>query len=376
MNAEATSNTVERARGSSSRSARWLRFPARVRDTLLRLPIFHRLLIGNSLVIVVGAVGGTAITSQLAHSSTAAEFWLIGLFATSGILLSLVVNFLIVRSALQPLRELRHGVDRVRDGHAIPLPGEADPDIQKLAGALNSMLQRLDERTVQLRALSERAINAQEEERKRIARGLHDDTCQALSSLIISLERLEGALAAQLPELQPRVTAARQLATLTLEDLRKVVYGLRPTMLDDLGLAPAIRWYARANLEQASIRVTFDGLDESARLPARLETALFRIAQEAITNILRHAQAHSVTIRLEQAEGGRDICLRVEDDGMGFDVARISAQAVRLGRMGLIGIRERAELVGGQATIDSTPGRGTRLQVRAPLLEAEAGQSG
>jgi two-component system sensor histidine kinase UhpB len=347
MSAHATNDTPVEVRAASPRLARWLRLPAQGRDYLLRLPIFHRLLIGNSLVIVVGAVGGTVITRQLAQSPIGADFRLIGLFAASGILLSLVVNFWIVRSALQPLRELRQGVDRVQSGQAgrvIPLTGEADPDIEKLASALNSMLQRLDERTLQLRALSERAINAQEEERKRIARGLHDDTCQALSSLIISLERLEGGLATQLPDLAPRLTAARQLATLTLEDLRKVVYGLRPTMLDDLGLAPAIRWFARANLEQAGIRVTFDGLDESARLPPRLETTLFRIAQEAVYNILRHAQAQSVTISLGRTDEGRAICLRVEDDGQGFDVARISHQAVRLQRMGLIGIRERAEL--------------------------------
>ena len=379
MSADATKDPTAGARSSSPRLTRWLHFPARGRDYLLRLPIFHRLLIGNSLVIVVGAVGGTVITRQLAQSPIGADFWLIGLFATSGILLSLVVNFWIVRSALQPLRELRQRVDRVQSGQAgrvIPLTGEADPDIQKLASALNSMLQRLDERTLQLRALSERAINAQEEERKRIARGLHDDTCQALSSLIINLERLEGGLAAQLPELAPRLTAARQLATLTLEDLRKVVYGLRPTMLDDLGLAPAIRWFARANLEQAGIQVAFDGLDETARLPSRLETALFRIAQEAVYNVLRHAQAQAVTISLVRADEGRAICLRVDDDGKGFDVARISDQAVRLRRMGLIGIRERAELVGAEVTIVSTPGQGTQLQVYAPLSETEAGQSG
>jgi two-component system sensor histidine kinase UhpB len=336
---------------------------------LRRLSIFNRVLLGNSAVIVVGAIGGTLITRHLSKLPIASDLWLIGLFATAGILLSLLVNYWIVRSALNPLRELRAMVERVQAGRVnidTWRTRDADPDIGRLAAATYSMLERLEGRTLQLRALSERAINAQEDERKRIARGLHDDTCQGLSTLIIYLERLGQALPADRPEFQQRLACARQLATNTLEEVRKLIYGLRPTMLDDLGLAPAIRWYAKSRLEEAGVRVTFGALDEATRLPPQLETTLFRIGQEAVNNIVRHAEAKCVTISFQRDDG--NMCLQVDDDGRGFDVARITGQALRLQRLGLLGIHERAELVGGDVLVDSAPGQGTRLLVRVPLL--------
>ena len=340
----------------------------RLRQHFNRLPIFNRLLIGNSAVIVVGAIGGTLLTQYLANLHIEAEFWLIGLFVALGILLSLLVNYWIVKTALRPLHELREAVDRVQAGRADPqvsLINDADPDLSRLAAAINSMLDRVEGRTLQLRALSERAINAQEEERKRIARGLHDDIGQHLSVLIINLERMENAAPANMPDLKRQLAAARQSATRALEDLRKVVYGLRPTMLDDLGLGPAIRWYARSSLEEAGIQIKFDGFDETMRLASELETTLFRIAQEAINNIAHHAEAGLVVIRLGRENG--HIYLRVEDNGRGFEVAKIRGQALRLRRFGLLGIQERVELVGGEVRLDSAPGRGTCLHVRVPL---------
>jgi two-component system sensor histidine kinase UhpB len=336
-----------------------------LRQRLLRLPIFDRVLLGNSLVIVVGAVGGTLVTRHLAVEE---EVWLIALFAVLGILLSLLVNYWILRSALRPLRDLRLMVDGVQAGQVstdMDAIRDADPDTQRLAAAIQSMRSRLEEHSLQLRALSERAINAQEDERKRIARGLHDDTGQALTTVIFNLERLEGALPTEAARLRPRLAATRELAARTLDDLRKLVYGLRPTMLDDLGLVPAIRWYARSNLEEAGIEVAFIDLDETIRLAPRLETALFRITQEAINNILRHAGAHRVEICLfREVEA---VCLRVEDDGRGFDIARIWQEAVPQRRLGLLGMQERVELVGGQMTVESAPGRGTRIEVQVPI---------
>ncbi len=335
------------------------------------LPILGRLLLGNSAVIIVGAIGGTLFTHYLGDLNIEADFWLIGLFSTLGILLSLIVNYWIVKTTLRPVRELREAVDQVQAKHGIrvSLTSDSDPDLVQLAVAINSMLDRMEKRSAQLRALSERAINAQEDERRRIARGLHDDTGQALSTLIIDLERLETALPADAPDLRQRLAETRQLAVRTLDDLRKVVYDLRPTMLDDLGLASAIRWYARAKLDEAAIRLKFEPLDETMRLTPELETALFRIAQEAINNIVRHAEAKSVTVRFGREDGY--VCLEVEDNGCGFDVASVTGQALRLRRFGLLGIQERADLVGGEATLDSEPGRGTCLRVRLPLAEME-----
>lgn len=338
--------------------------------------MLHRLLLGNSIVIVGGAIAGTLVTRHLAIVSDQPDIWLILLFAGFGISLSLLINYWIVKSTVRPLHELSEIVDRVRTGRADireRLTADTDPDISRLADAISQMLDRTEGRALQLRTLSEHAINAQEEERKRIARQLHDDTAQSLSSLIISLERLENAVADEAHDnLQARLASVRQLATRTLDDLRMVIHDLRPTMLDDLGLAPAMRWYARSNLEGIGVQVSFDVPDDPTRLPPQMETALFRIAQEAINNIVRHAGAKAVTIRLGRDDGG--ICLQVEDDGRGFDVAQISGQALRLRRLGLLGIQERADLVGGEVQVESVPGHGTRLQVRIPLLATERGR--
>ncbi len=345
---------------------RWI---SQARRRFNGLSILNRLLLGNSAVIIVGAVGGTLLTRQITRQTQASDLWLIGLFASAGILLSLLVNYWIVKITLRPLRELRQAVDRIQTGRAgasLALTAGADPDLSRLAAAIDSMLERVEGRAVELRALSERAINAQEEERKRIARGLHDDIGQSLSMLIINLERMEGGLPPE-AELRRSLAAARDLARRTLDELRLVMYGLRPGMLDDLGLAPAIRWYARSNLEPAGARLRFEGFDEALRLEPRLEITLFRIAQEAINNILRHARSTAVVIGLRQ--DGERICLEVADNGRGFDVKRTTRQALRLRHFGLLGIEERAELVGGTAEVASQPGQGTRVRVWVPLPE-------
>jgi two-component system sensor histidine kinase UhpB len=242
-----------------------------------------------------------------------------------------------------------------------------DPDITQLAAALSSLVNQLDERNQQLRALSERAINAQEDERREIALTLHDDTGQLLSMLIINLERLEGQLPPETADLKGKLAVASNLARQSLASLRKIVYGLRPTILDDLGLVPAIRWIARTNLEEAGIHAEVIASDETEPISPQITSTLFRICQEAINNIIRHSQAQHVRIALNQQNC--EIHLQVEDDGIGFDVAQASGQAISLQRLGLLGIQERAQLVGGRVNLESTPGRGTRLAVFVPMTE-------
>ena len=339
-----------------------------LRQRLHRMSIVNRLLIGNSIVIVVSAVIGTLLSGHLDHMLNEAGVGPIVLSLCFGILLGTVANYWVIKTALRPLQDLREMVKRVQaesTDEQMRLPEDTNPDIRQLAATVNAMLDRLDTRTRQLRAISERLINAQEDERKRIARRLHDDTGQSLSMLIMNLERMESLIPAEASDLLRRVVTARKLATRTLEDLRNVIYGLRPTMLDDLGLAPAIRWYARSGLDEAGVQVKFDSLDETMRLPPQVETTLFRISQEAISNIVRHAHAKSASIALWQEHGAA--CLWVEDDGCGFDCTHISTQALPLQHLGLLGIRERAELVGGEVMVDSVPGHGTRLEVHIPL---------
>lgn len=343
-----------------------------LRRLIQRGTILQRVLLGNSVVIILGAIAGTIVTRQF---TLVGNLDLILLFSAMGILLTLAVNYWIIRTALRPIWELRQAVEQISEDEIKLSPGlreSNDPDILGLLTAMNSMLERLNARSLQLHALSERAINAQEEERKRMARNLHDETAQSLSTLIIQLERLEDLAAKNAPALQSRLAEARRLASMMLEDLRKLIWDLRPSLLDDLGLVPAIRWFARTKLAEKNIEVDFDVPGETFRLDPYMETMLYRISQEAVNNILRHSQARSVSIRLTTDD--RCVCLEVQDDGQGFDVGETSEQAVSQKKLGLLGITERISLVGGSMHIDSRPGSGTDLHVCIPLILRELPQ--
>ncbi len=338
---------------------------ANLRTRLTRLSLFQRIVIGNGIIIVFGAVIGTLVTRHLAQR--AADWWLIMLFAVGGITLSLLINFWIVSAALIPLRDLGRLAKRLQSGDPGVELKNPDPYIMRMAETLRSLFMQLEERNRELQALSERAIDAQEEERRAIAQSLHDDTGQALSMLIIHLDRIDERTPAQEKELKKQVADARELASNSLTELRRILSGLRPAILDDLGLVPAIRWFARTNLEQVGIHVVVKAPSTPLELSPAITTTLFRIVQEAISNIVRHAGAGSVTIVLQLSEGAVD--LRIEDDGRGFNPQNASRDAVELQRLGLLGIRERAELLGGVVAIESAPEKGTRLQVSIPLGE-------
>ncbi len=230
---------------------------------------------------------------------------------------------------------------------------------------LNEALARLRERDADRGQLLRKVITAQEDERKRIARELHDETTQSLAVLAMGLEAAQDAIRGGLT---PRLDEVKAVAVRTLEDVHRLILDLRPSVLDDLGLFSAIRWYAQRSLETRgiSVRCEFGELDR--RLPPELETALFRMCQEAMSNVARHAQATAVLVQVGVEHD--EIQIEIEDDGRGFDV---EAAAKREGRRpwGLLGIRERSEILGGSARIDSAPGQGTRVQVRVPLPPAE-----
>lgn len=320
-------------------------------------------------MIAVGAVGGTLIVRRLADQ--AADWWLILLFLGIGTTLSVLINFWIIRNALRPLTDLSSLVDQVQKGYSHIDPQflePTDPDINQLATTLDSLVRELNERNLELHALSEQAINALEEERKQIALTLHDDTGQSLSMLIINLERLESNLPRNELLILEKLGETRKLAQDSLSNLRKIVYGLRPTILDDLGLLPAIRWYARTNLEDAGIMVEVTGDGEFDALPAGINSTLFRIAQEAINNIVRHSKAASTEISLKGT--GEQVVLTVIDDGIGFDPNSVRENALQTQHLGLLGMRERAELVGGSIKLTSQPGKGSQIQIIVPCILA------
>ncbi len=226
---------------------------------------------------------------------------------------------------------------------------------------LNRELQhRIDERT----HLLQRIIEVQEEERKRIARELHDDFAQTLTALTINLETALQTLPPSMAPLKEHMIRVQDLTTMTLGQAHRWIQDLRPRVLDDLGLVPAIRWFAESRSEASGIQVQLDVSGFRWRLPIELETTLFRTIQEAINNVVKHAQARHVCIRLDFT--GSRIIAEIRDDGIGFDpqVFLISPEGMR--GIGLLGMRERVTLVGGQMTIDSRPGQGTHIQIEVP----------
>lgn len=332
------------------------------------LPIIVRLLAANGFMIILGAAVGTTLTKMLVDLSA---FTLATMFTVAGVALSLVLNYIVLRMALQPLSTLTSAVGHIYNGDIIlEIPPVDQPDLAPLTQALNTMLHRLTVHTATIEAnrqklhtLSAQVISAQEDERNRIARELHDETCQSLISLLIALDRINAVAPRELTDLTTRISSARQLTSETLDGLRLLVADLRPSLLHDLGLIPAIRSYASERLEPLGVDVEFELPSRLPRLPTRLETSLFRISQEAISNIIKHAEASHVSIRLSY---DRDLSLLIEDDGVGFETNGESAPS-GVEHMGLFGMRERAAAVGGRIEIDSSPGRGTILRVIIPL---------
>jgi PAS domain S-box-containing protein len=241
-----------------------------------------------------------------------------------------------------------------------------EDDVHFLWSVANIMAQAIIRRYEEqaLTMLVQRLISAQEEERRSLARELHDETGQALTSVLVGLRALERAAAPGTV-----ATAARHLrdvAGQTLENVSRLAQGLRPSVLDDLGLVPALSRYLSdyATIHRLAIKTHVAGLD-GTRLPALTEVTLYRIAQEALTNIARHASAQRVNLSLVRE--GKVVRLEVRDDGRGFNPLGVPAAAGASAHLGLYGIRERAALLGGTAEVRSTPGRGTTLNVVIPV---------
>lgn len=243
--------------------------------------------------------------------------------------------------------------------------------VDRLARENRALFERLLVDEHRFRRLARSAWRIQEAERRRLARDLHDGLGQELTALKIRLERL-AEKAGERSELTPSLAGAVEAAARALADARRLSHQLRPRMLDDLGLVPALAWLARTLGEGTGFEVRFErhGIDEE-RLDPEAETLFFRVAQEALSNALRHSGADGAAVELERATDGR-LRLTVRDAGRGFDPA--SAPGGDGG--GLSGMRDRVELFGGRFTIDTAPGRGTAIAVELGESDGEAGGEG
>jgi signal transduction histidine kinase len=231
---------------------------------------------------------------------------------------------------------------------------DADVRLAEAFAARAAVAVELSER-VQRDALR-RVVVAQELERKRLARELHDETGQALTSILLGLRGLEDTKSAQ--ELAAAVASLRESAVSTLHDVRRLAVELRPKALDDFGLVPALERLVEGLGEQTGLRVDFEARVPE-RLPPDIETALYRTVQEALTNVVKHARARNVSILLTRKSAS--VSAVVEDDGRGFSMDSYGDG------IGLLGMRERLALLDGTLSIEASPGAGTTLVVEVPL---------
>ncbi len=313
---------------------------------------------GKAGVIRVGMSEAT-INAAVAEYIRNISLWVIVILA-----IGLSVAYGLAHILTGPISRLAEAARAVgRGDFTWRTPVWAKDEIGSLGTAFKDMSEELkhkEEMRVQLLA---KVISAQEEERKRIARELHDDTSQALTSLMVGLKFVEDS--ADTVQVRGKIAELRALAAQTLDGVHQLATELRPSLLDDLGLVTAIERYTEEYSAMMNINVDYhvSGLS-GQRLPAEIEVAVYRIIQEALTNVAKHAEAKNVSV----VSGYRDstLVVVVEDDGKGFDVDRVMASADKE-KLGLFGMRERASLIGGKLAIESQPGAGATIFLEVPL---------
>jgi signal transduction histidine kinase len=239
------------------------------------------------------------------------------------------------------------------------LAGFSIRSILRLETGMAARYREIEEARAELKQLSARLVEAQENERRSISRELHDEVGQSLSGVLVEMANLSTMIRARdLEAVSGKVAEIKKELEDSIKVVRNMALLLRPSMLDDLGLIPALEWQARETSKRSGIRVQVVAEEVPEELPEEHKTCIYRIVQEALHNIMQHAQAHSVKIAVRQ-ESNR-LLLSIDDDGKGFDPGRARG-------MGLLGMQERVSHLGGSLAVDSEPGHGTRLRAALPL---------
>ena len=222
----------------------------------------------------------------------------------------------------------------------------------------------------QLRLLSRQLLSAQEEERKMISRELHDQIAQTLTGINIRLASLKAESTLNTKGLQKKISSTQRLVEKSVDIVHRFARALRPTVLDDLGLIPALHSFMKSFNKRTGVRTSLRAFATVERLDTAKRTVLFRVAQEALTNVARHAQASRVEVSIEKLPDC--ICMKIKDDGKSFNLERTLHDNGGK-RLGLLGMRERLEMVGGKFVVESSPGKGTTILAQIPPDNARAG---
>jgi two-component system, NarL family, sensor histidine kinase UhpB len=325
-----------------------------MRSRLNSLPLFWRVFGTNAAVLVLAFLG--LVFAPVTVSVPPATIELVVLAA--GLVCLLAINLALLHPAFRPLNELVETMrlhDPLSPGKRVRVDG--GPAVAALAQTFNEMLDRLES---ERRDSARRALLVQEGERQRIARELHDEVGQTLTGVMLQVEGMSGTIP---DELREQLDELRETARQGTEEVRRIVRQLRPEALEDLGLQSALAALATASGDQAKVRIE-RRLEQGAPLTEEQELVVYRIAQEALTNVARHANANEVELRLERAD--ERVILTVRDDGRGLP------SGVFRSSHGILGMRERAMLIGAQLTITSPPSGGTEVRLSIPLEPGNA----
>jgi two-component system sensor histidine kinase UhpB len=325
-----------------------------------RRNLLTQVLVAN-LVLIIVAVVVTAVVGN--PDSNVAGHPGVALVLGLAVLLTVLVNVMMLQRRFRPLERLVDEMERAdlsRPGANLQAPAEArgEPEeVERLNRAFRRMLERLE---AERRRTSSTALAAQEEERARVARDLHDEVNQSLTALLL---RLEAARVKAPVELAHELAETKALANRAMEELLMLARQLRPTALDDLGLKAALAGHVKELGRRGPVNATFDAVGDFSGLPADVQLVVYRVAQEALSNAAQHSGAERVEVKLAR-EGDR-VELTVGDDGSGFTFD----QAAR--GLGIAGMRERALLVGGDMQVTSSLDSGTRVRLTVPLEPAD-----
>lgn len=316
----------------------------------MTVSLFWRVFAINAAVLVIAALLLVFTPATVSPEVRVAE----ALVLAGGVAAALAVDLVLLRRAFGPLQrlaELMRSVDPMRPGRRVDVDGTL-PEVAALSQAFNDMLDRLER---ERRDSGRRALGAQEDERRRVARELHDGVGQTLTGVVLQLETLARLTP---PDLREQMLALQESARGGVEEVREIARGLRPEALDEFGLRPALVTLASGFAERAGLRVRRRLDAELPALGREVELVIYRVAQESLTNVVRHASASAVELVLERHDGA--VVLRVRDDGRGFNPASTSPGG------GMRGMSERAMLVGGRLVIEPVAPHGTEVRLEVP----------
>jgi two-component system sensor histidine kinase UhpB len=317
----------------------------------LVVSLFWRIFVINAALFVAAAltlaISPATVSSQLLLREV--------LVLAGGLVLVLVLNFLLIRRTLDPLERLAEAMRRadLLAPRARLRPDGGGREVLELTRAFNDMLDRLEH---ERRASGRRAIEAQEHERRRIALELHDEVGQLLTGVVLGLDALTATVQ---DGARPRVGELQAIVREGAEQVREIARGLRPESLEELGLRSALIGLTTAVADRAGLEVRRDFDVALPELDAETELVIYRVAQESLTNVVRHAGARRVDVGLRRRDGGME--LLIADDGRGLDDGQAG-----VGR-GLAGMRERAAYTGATLEVHGAPGGGTEVRLRVPL---------